>query len=77
MVHIGSCGNEMRLTNPVLYALRLSLNQGAGPTLYRAKSFDRGTSRYAIFLATVGLSMSMFSLKQMQSSHQRRLRRLC
>ncbi|EZA55004.1 hypothetical protein X777_04467, partial [Ooceraea biroi] len=51
--------------------------QGASSALYRTKTFDRGTARSAAFLATVGLSLSMFSLKQMQSSHQRRLQRLC
>ncbi|XP_011065630.1 PREDICTED: uncharacterized protein LOC105152836 [Acromyrmex echinatior] len=67
----------MRSTHVALYAFRLTLNQGASPAFYRTKNFDRGTATSAIFLATFGLSMSMFSLKQMQSSHQRRLRRLC
>lgn len=67
----------MHPTYPMLYALRLTLNQGASSALYKTKRFDRGTATSAIFLATIGLSMSMFSLKQMQSSHQRRLRRLC
>ncbi|XP_077258309.1 uncharacterized protein LOC143895208 [Temnothorax americanus] len=73
----GSCSNEMHSTCAALYAFRLSLNQAASPALYRARSFDRGMATSAVFLATLGLSMSMFSLKQMQSSRQRRLRRLC
>ncbi|XP_024892909.1 uncharacterized protein LOC112468102 [Temnothorax curvispinosus] len=67
----------MHSTYAALYAFRLSLNQAASPALYRARSFDRGMATSAVFLATLGLSMSMFSLKQMQSSRQRRLRRLC
>ncbi|XP_011633074.1 uncharacterized protein LOC105424508 isoform X2 [Pogonomyrmex barbatus] len=65
----------MRPTHAALYAFRLTLNQGPGPAFYRARSFDRGTATFAVCLATLGLSLSMFSLKQMQSSHQRR--RLC
>ncbi|XP_070162211.1 uncharacterized protein [Polyergus mexicanus] len=60
----------------MLYAFRLSVTQVAGPVLYKNKNFDRGAATSAVFLATIGLSMSMFSLKQMQSTHQRRLRRV-
>ncbi|KAL0109860.1 hypothetical protein PUN28_013480 [Cardiocondyla obscurior] len=67
----------MHPTHTALYAFRLTLNQVNSPALYKARAFDRGTATSAIFLATLGLSMSMFSLKQMRSSHQRRLRRLC
>ncbi|XP_011694583.1 PREDICTED: uncharacterized protein LOC105453964 isoform X2 [Wasmannia auropunctata] len=67
----------MHSTSAALYAFRLTLNQTAAPAFYRSRSFDRSTATSAIFLATFGLSMSMFSLKQMQSSHQRRMRRLC
>lgn len=44
----------------------------------RRNSVDRNTAGSAIVLATVGLSVSMFSLKQMLSSQmpQNRLRRL-
>ncbi|XP_011876826.1 PREDICTED: uncharacterized protein LOC105566970 [Vollenhovia emeryi] len=66
-------------TSAALYAFRLTLHQvQASPALYRARSFDRGTATSAVFLATIGLSISMFSVKQMQSSHERRMRRrLC
>ncbi|XP_028046543.1 uncharacterized protein LOC105829670 [Monomorium pharaonis] len=72
----GNCSNEMHSTCAVRYAFRLTLNQAASPALYRARSFDRGTARSAIFLAAVGLSMSMFSLVQMQLSHHAPMRRL-
>ncbi|GAB1864619.1 hypothetical protein CAJAP_05698 [Camponotus japonicus] len=67
----------MHPTQPFLYAFRLSLSQGGGSAIYKSRNFDRGAQTTAIFLATIGLSMSMFSLKQMQSTHQRRLRRVC
>ncbi|EFN82851.1 uncharacterized protein LOC105184733 isoform X2 [Harpegnathos saltator] len=62
----------MHPTCATLYAVRLTLNQVAAPTFYRKSMVDRSTTRSAIFLATVGLSLSMFSLKQMQSSSNRR-----
>ncbi|XP_063977615.1 uncharacterized protein LOC135162750 [Diachasmimorpha longicaudata] len=60
--------NEMYLTRTANYALKLSLNQSGSAQVYRKSIGDRGTARSAVVLATVGLSMSMFSLKQMLSS---------
>ncbi|XP_032686152.1 uncharacterized protein LOC116851145 [Odontomachus brunneus] len=74
--HGKSHGNEMHPTHGALYAFRLSLNQVAAPTFYRRTAVDRSATRSAIFLATLGLSMSIFSLKQMQSSSGRRLQRV-
>ncbi|OXU24471.1 uncharacterized protein LOC100123925 [Nasonia vitripennis] len=69
----------MYLTRTAQYALRLSLTQPAGPAapVFRRNSVDRGTAS-AVVLATAGLSMSMFSLVQMQSSstNHNRLRRV-
>lgn len=69
----------MHLSHTAFYALRLSLNQAAAtPAFYRRSVVDRGTATSAFLLATIGLCISMFSLKQMQSSpeHQCRLRKL-
>ncbi|KAH0951274.1 hypothetical protein HN011_000770 [Eciton burchellii] len=65
----------MHLSHSMLYAFRLSINQGVNPNLCRTtRYFDRSTTS-AMFLALVGVSLSMFSLKQMEDSRQRRLRR--
>ncbi|KAL6436463.1 hypothetical protein ACFW04_004745 [Cataglyphis niger] len=66
----------MHLNYPMLFAFRLPQVsfQMMGSGIYKNRNFDRGTATSAFFLATIGLSMSMFSLKQMQSTHQRRLR---
>ncbi|XP_014480862.1 PREDICTED: uncharacterized protein LOC106747647 [Dinoponera quadriceps] len=64
----------MHSTFPALYAFRLSLNQVAGPTFFHRKTMvDRTTTTSAILLAAMGLSVSIFSLKKLQS--QRRLRK--
>ncbi|XP_033210079.1 uncharacterized protein LOC117168489 [Belonocnema kinseyi] len=68
----------MQLTRTALYSLRLTFNQSTAQSLYRKAWMDRGSAASAIVLATAGLSLSMFSLRQMQSTQQplRRLRRL-
>ncbi|XP_043480184.1 uncharacterized protein LOC122509923 [Leptopilina heterotoma] len=66
----------MHLTQPFLYSLKLTLSQNAASTIYRKSWMDRGSVASAFILATAGLSLSMFSLKQMQSTQQlRHLRR--
>ncbi|XP_024935745.1 uncharacterized protein LOC112493647 [Cephus cinctus] len=67
----------MHLTRTALYSIRITLNQSNGSPVYRKSGVDRGTARSALLLATLGVSLSMFSLKQMlaSSSHQSRLRR--
>ncbi|XP_048516268.1 uncharacterized protein LOC125502247 [Athalia rosae] len=68
----------MHLSRSALYAFRLSLNQSGSAPVYRSGGVDRKTVRSALLLATAGLSLSSFSLKQMLSSpaQQRRLRRI-
>ncbi|XP_076280085.1 uncharacterized protein LOC143208957 [Lasioglossum baleicum] len=63
---------EMYLTPATLYALRLSFHQGAVHTALRRNAAERNVPKSAFVLATVGLSMSMFSVKKMLSSKPRR-----
>ncbi|KAL2712497.1 hypothetical protein V1478_018020 [Vespula squamosa] len=64
----------MHLSHVCHYAIRLSLNQSAGSSILRKSAQERGTMTSAVFLATIGLSLSMFSLKQMQACTQTRRR---
>ncbi|KAL2729970.1 hypothetical protein V1477_015781 [Vespula maculifrons] len=68
------CSIEMHLSHVCHYAIRLSLNQSAGSSIFRKSAQERGTMTSAVFLATIGLSLSMFSLKQMQACTQTRRR---
>ncbi|XP_076751991.1 uncharacterized protein LOC143424069 [Xylocopa sonorina] len=64
-------GIEMYLTPSTLYALRLSFQQGAVSTVFRKNMIERNITTSAFILATVGLSMSIFSVKKMLTSkHQ-------
>ncbi|XP_076636037.1 uncharacterized protein LOC143349053 [Colletes latitarsis] len=62
---------EMYLTPATLYSLRLSLQQGAVSQAVRRNIVERNATKSAFVLATVGLSMSMFSVKKMLSSKHR------
>ncbi|XP_078049439.1 LOW QUALITY PROTEIN: uncharacterized protein LOC144476414 [Augochlora pura] len=62
---------EMNLTPATLYALRLSFHQGTVHSALRRNVVDSNVPKSAVVLATVGLSMSMFSVKKMLSSKPR------
>ncbi|XP_076380040.1 uncharacterized protein LOC143259889 [Megalopta genalis] len=62
---------EMNPTPAALYALRLSYHQGAVHSALRRNMVDSNVPKSAVVLATVGLSMSMFSVKKMLSSKPR------
>ncbi|XP_017889112.2 uncharacterized protein LOC108630352, partial [Ceratina calcarata] len=59
---------EMYLTPATLYALRLSFQQGAVSSVFRKNMVERNITTSAFILATVGLSMSIFSVRKMLSS---------
>ncbi|XP_076659080.1 uncharacterized protein LOC143362623, partial [Halictus rubicundus] len=62
---------EMYVTPATLYALRLSFHQGAVHSALRRNAAERNVTKSAFVLATVGLSMSMFSVKKMLASKPR------
>ncbi|XP_016773480.1 uncharacterized protein LOC102656224 [Apis mellifera] len=69
-----SLGVEMYLTPATLYALRLSLQQGTVSSVFRRNMVERNMTKSAYILATVGLSMSIFSVRKMLTSkHGRHL----
>ncbi|KAK2576872.1 hypothetical protein KPH14_005499 [Odynerus spinipes] len=68
------CSIEMHLSHACQYAIRLSLNQAAGSSTIRKSVQERCTMTSAVFLATIGLSLSMFSVRQMQACTQARRR---
>ncbi|XP_034172963.1 uncharacterized protein LOC117600954 [Osmia lignaria lignaria] len=61
----------MYLTPATLYGLRLSFQQGAVTSMLRKNIVDRNIMTSAFVLATVGLSMSIFSVKKMLTSKHR------
>ncbi|XP_076178492.1 uncharacterized protein LOC143152359 [Ptiloglossa arizonensis] len=61
----------MYLTPTTLYALRLSFHQGTVTSALRRRIIERTVTRSAFILATVGISMSMFSVKKMLASKHR------
>ncbi|CAK9805645.1 hypothetical protein ANTQUA_LOCUS4508 [Anthophora quadrimaculata] len=62
---------EMYLTPATLYALKLSFQQGAVSTAFRKNMIERNITKSAFVLATVGLSMSIFSVRKMLTSKHR------
>ncbi|XP_076245990.1 uncharacterized protein LOC143186302 [Calliopsis andreniformis] len=62
---------EMHLTSATLYALRLSVHRGAVSGALRRNAVERNITKSALVLATVGLSMSIFSVKKMLASKHR------
>ncbi|KOC68092.1 hypothetical protein WH47_03250 [Habropoda laboriosa] len=58
----------MYLTPATLYALKLSFQQGAVSTVFRKNGMERNITKSAYILATVGLSMSIFSVRKMLTS---------
>ncbi|XP_017766005.1 PREDICTED: uncharacterized protein LOC108555034 [Eufriesea mexicana] len=61
----------MNLSQPTLYALRLSVQQGSVSSAFRKNMLERNVIKSAYILATVGLSMSIFSVKKMLTSKHR------
>ncbi|XP_043525356.1 uncharacterized protein LOC122536767, partial [Frieseomelitta varia] len=69
-----SRGLEMYPTPATLYALRLSLQQSTVSSMFRKNVVERNVTKSACILATIGLSMSIFSVKKMLTSkHNARL----
>ncbi|CAL7946616.1 unnamed protein product [Xylocopa violacea] len=61
----------MYLTPSTPYALRLTFQQSNISTVFRKNMVERNMTTSAFILATVGLSMSIFSVKKMLTSkHQ-------
>lgn len=58
----------MYLTPYSFYALRLSFQQAAVSSMVRKNIVERNIMTSAFVLATVGLSMSLFSVKKMLTS---------
>lgn len=69
------CKLEMHLSQTYRYGLKLTFNQ-TGSSIIRKSNEERGVAACALLLATTGLSLSMFSLKQMRSCPQTRRRKL-
>ncbi|KOX70847.1 hypothetical protein WN51_02271 [Melipona quadrifasciata] len=57
----------MYLTPAIHYALRLSLQQPVS-SVFRKNVVERNVTTSACILATIGLSMSIFSVKKMLTS---------
>ncbi|XP_076220958.1 uncharacterized protein LOC116433206 [Nomia melanderi] len=61
----------MFATHPTSYALRLSFHQAGVTSSFRRHAIERNFPRSAFILATMGISLSMFSIRMMLSSKHR------